>query len=750
MGEARNRWGQRGGLVPSRSAGAFESQHHALRSSGETLDRGRLTRALSKSREALVMLAAPPGFGKTTLLREWSASEARPFASVSIEAADNDPVLLWTRVVEALRAVGPEFDSAAQIALHAPEPDVLGAVVPLLAHDLRFLGREVVLTLDDYQRIENRECHASLELFLHRMPPNVTLALSTRVDPPVIPVATFRARGELLELRAVDLCFTAEEEAALLNDTLGLGLEPASLAALHERTEGWPAGVYLASLSLRKTDDPAGFVASFSGSNRHVVDYLTEVVLDSLEPRRRQFLLETSILDSVCGPLAHAVTGLEDSVDLLAEAERASLFVVALDDERRWYRYHQLFGDLLRNELMRHEPARIPTLHRRAFEWYRTAGRTGDALQHARAAGDVDAAVQAATERWSPALDVGEARATLRWLEDLPAEEVSRDARLGLAHAWAASLTGRADESRHALHSARAAGLAGAFPDGSSLEATGALVEAFATRGDAGAMLAAARRAHELEPDLSLGRRPAALLALGWALYLAGDPGAGPALQEASASAAELDQPLHASIADSLLARLALAEADTDLAEAHARDALAVLVGETADVLACGMAQVALGASLARSSVEEAERLLDRGLAALRVRGEPLALAEALLDLAPVRRCLRGIQEGRACIAEARELLEGCGDPGMLAARLEEVARALTPAYRKASGDSDLTERELEVLRYLAEGLAKRDIATALFLSYNTIHSHTKSIYHKLRVSSREAAIAKARELGTL
>jgi LuxR family maltose regulon positive regulatory protein len=162
------------------------------------------------------------------------------------------------------------------------------------------------------------------------------------------------------------------------------------------------------------------------------------------------------------------------------------------------------------------------------------------------------------------------------------------------------------------------------------------------------------------------------------------------------------------------------------------------------------MADVALGSALARSDVAEAERLLDRGIAGLRVRGEPLAIAEALLALAPVRRGRQGVQAGRACIAEARELLDGSTDPGMLAGRLEEIARSLTPAYRKANGDSDLTERELEVLRYLAEGLPKRDIATALFLSYNTIHSHTKSIYHKLRVSSREAAVERARELGAL
>ena len=748
IGEPLTRRRSGGGVVAPAAVGS--PHHDAPRTSREILARDPLTRRLLESRDLLVMLTAPPGFGKTTLLNQWWAAEQRPFAWVSADHAANDPVVLWTRITEALRAVEPELDGAAQIALHAPQPDVLGAVVPLLAHDLRSVGRDVVLALDDYQNVENGECHRSLDLFLARMPPNVTLALSTRVDPTVIPVATLRARGELLELRAVDLCFTAEDEAAFLNGTLGLGLEDEHLTTLHERTEGWPAGVYLAALSLRKTADPAAFVAGFGGSNRHVVDYLTEVVLDSLEPRRRQFLLETSILDSVCGPLAEAVTGVEESVDLLEEVERANLFVVSLDDDRTWYRYHQLFADLLRAELLRHERARVPELHRRAFEWYRAAGLVDEAVDHALAAGELEAAVDAIAERWTPVLSIGEARATLRRLEALPAEAVARDARLSLAHAWAASLTDRPAEARHALDAARKAGLRGAFPDGSSLEAIAALVEAFAVRGDVGELTAASRRACDLEAELGLAARPLARLSLGWAQSLAGAAEARALLEDAASSAAELGQRPHVSIAHALLARLALAEGDGDLAEAHARDAVAALAPDEGDVLACGMARAALGAALARTNVAEAEALLERGLAALRVRGEPLAVADALLALAPVRRSRQGLPEARACIAEARELVEAAADAGLLAGRLEEVARSLTPAYRKASGDSDLTEREVEVLRYLAEGMAKRDIATTLFLSYNTIHSHTKSIYHKLRVSSREDAVQKARELGAL
>jgi LuxR family transcriptional regulator, maltose regulon positive regulatory protein len=751
MGELQVARGLKKRRKGSRSVVSFGDRYEWAHPSSELLTRQRLTQTLMESRKPLVLLAAPPGFGKTTLLHQWRALDERPFAWVSIDSTNDDPVLFWTRIVEALRVVEPSLESAAQIALHAPQADVLHAVIPLLSHDLRFVGREFVLVLDDYQNVEHRLCHESLGLFLHWMPSNVTLVLSTRADPPMH-LASLRARGELLEQRAFDLCFTEEEEAAFLNESLKLELGPETLAQLHERTEGWPAGVYLASLSLRSTDKPEGFVAGFSGSNRHVADYLTEVVLDSLDRRQRQFLLETSILDSVCAPLGESVTGESSSAELLEELERANLFLVPLDDQREWYRYHQLFTELLRAQLIRHNDARVPTLHLRAFEWYRDFGYTDEAIRHAVAAGAVEAAVDLAAERWAPRLDCAEARTTLRWLDALPAEAVASDARVLLAKAWAASLTNLHEEGLHALQAAAGVGLDGTFPDGSSLEASAAMIEACFPRGNAGAMLAAAQRGRELESGLSSDSHPLALLSLGWAQYLAGDwAEAGASLQEAAASAAELNQWTHVCIANALLAQLALVAGDNELADARASDLQAVLAShDVVDPLASGMADVALGAVLARSNVGEAEQVLDRGLLQLRAYGEPLLVAEALLVLAPVRRGVRGTEAGRGCIAEARDILEGCADAGILGDRLEQVARSLTPAYRRIDGDSELTEREREVLRYLAEGMPKRDIGGILFLSYNTIHSHTKSIYQKLRVSSRQAAVERARELGAL
>ena len=291
------------------------------------------------------------------------------------------------------------------------------------------------------------------------------------------------------------------------------------------------------------------------------------------------------------------------------------------------------------------------------------------------------------------------------------------------------------------------------MPCGLPFEAATALTRACFPWGDVGRMLGAAERASELLGDTFSIGRPVSLLALGWARRLAGECEAALApLEQASFLAARSNQWLVAGIAKAMLARISLETDDVDLAVSTARRALSTLeVHGVADKPGAGIAHVALGAALARGhELEEAGKLLDRGVANLRARGQPLDIADALLLAAPVRRALEAPAPARAMLEEARKLLASCPDPGVLGARLVEVARTLTPAHRRIEGDSDLTERELEVLRYLAEGLSKREIGKELFLSFNTIHSHTKSIYQKLRVSSRQDAIARARTLGAL
>ena len=738
--------------APADDAVCFESKFERVRAPRDALVRARCTDLLRGSAPRLVLLAAPPGFGKTTLLAQWREVDDRVFACVSLDSGDNDPVTFWSYVVQAIQHAVPEWGAAALSALREPRADAVDTVVPAVLRDLEAISEKLVLVLDDYQEITNRICHDSLNFFLERMSSNVTLALSTRSDPP-IPMGRLRALEELLELRAVDLSFTEDESATFLNEILHLGLVTETLGVLHRRTEGWPVGVRLAAMSLSQAADPAGFVARFHGASRHIVDYLTEVVLDGLDEDRRRFLLETSVLDAMCGPLCDAATGRRGSAEVLVEVERANLFLIPLDDRREWYRYHELFADVLRYRLLQSDSELVRTVHRRASEWLGPEGYRYEAVRHAVAANELGSAITLVLEDWRPSLEQDEAAAILRQLEELPWTSVERDARLAVVRAWALSALNRREDSLTALESAESARCERPMPCGLPLEAATALTRACFPWGDAARMLGAARRASELLGDTFSTGRPVSLLALGWARRFTGECEAALApLEQASFLAARSNQWLVAGIAKAMLARISLETDDVDLAVSTARRALSTLeVHGVADKPGAGIAHVALGAALARGGeLEEAGKLLDRGVANLRARGQPLDLADALLVSAPVRRALDAPAPARAMLEEAGRLLASCPDPGVLGARLVEVARTLTPAHRRIEGDSDLTERELEVLRYLAEGLSKREIGKELFLSFNTIHSHTKSIYHKLRVSSRQDAIARARTLGAL
>jgi LuxR family transcriptional regulator, maltose regulon positive regulatory protein len=741
---------------PSGSGGGvvFETKLRGYHPSPEVLPRPRLSETLAEARPALILLAAPPGFGKTTLLGQWRELDDRQFAWLTADSSDNDPFVFWAGVVAAIRQVKRGFRAAAEIALRSARVDVLDALVPLIVHELEAIKGEIVLVLDDYQLIENPACHESLAFFLEWKPNTVEVAVATRADPP-IPISKLRATGELLELRAVDLCFTAEEEATFLNDKLRLELAPQTLGVLHDRTEGWPAGVYLASLSLRNASDQAAFVDGFGGSNRHVVDYLTEVVLAMLDAEQRDFLVETSILRTICAPLCDAVTARGGSAEMLAELERANLFLIPLDDHREWYRYHPLFAGLLQGRLAERGQGAAQELHRRASAWLADAGYTEEAVRHAIAVGEVETATNLVVEKWlsHPLVHLGRGEMVLQWLEPFPPRAVREDRRLALVNAWALSMLHRPEEADAALEIVETAAPDEALPDGTSFEAIVALLRACFPRDNVGRAMEAATQPPELESRLSDWWQPTSLFAGGWAQYRAGQPeDASRRLERAALLGGRLQQWLLVSAAQGILARIALAAGEVEEAEVWASEAVNIVEARRlSEEPGSGFAYVALGAVRARQGlVDQAAELIECGLVRLRARGAQLDLADALLVLAPVQRALGTSTEARALVESAKSLIEASPDPGILHDRLEDVARALTPAHRRIEGDSDLTERELEVLRYLAEGLPKRDIGKVLFLSYNTIHSHTKSIYQKLRVSSRQAAIERARELGAL
>ena len=392
----------------------------------------------------LTVVSTPAGFGKTTVLGDWARRSRQSAAWLSLDAGDNDPARFWRYVAAALERVCPGIDAPVVALLRGLQRPPLEAVATAVINELTALPEEagVVLVLDDYHVIEAPPVHESVAFLLDRLPPGLRLVLAGRADPP-LPLARLRARGQLAELRAGDLRFTLAETAAFVREATGLDLPAGSVAALQDRTEGWAAGVQLAALSLRGQADPAGFIAAFAGSHRYVLDYLTEEVLARQPEPVLGFLLETSVLERLCGPLCDAVTGRTGSQAVLEELDRANLFMVPLDEERHWWRYHHLFADLLRARLQRERPQRIPGLHRRTAAWHEQYGFADDAVRHAMAAGEAGWAARL-VERHVEALLRRREDATLdRWLSALPAVLVRARPRLCLAQAFAAIAGGR-------------------------------------------------------------------------------------------------------------------------------------------------------------------------------------------------------------------------------------------------------------------------------------------------------------------
>jgi LuxR family maltose regulon positive regulatory protein len=427
------------------------------RISSDLLPRSYLIRRLDEATTRdLVLISTPAGFGKSTLLATWARGTERPVAWLSLDGDDNDPVRFWRYVVAAVGSVRPEIAKPALSLLNAPAQPTSKAVVTVLLNELAAHPDEFVLVLDDYHRIESSTVHEDLAFLLEQMPPGMHMVISSRSDPP-IPLARFLAGGLLTELRAADLRFTLDESTNLLRRVWELNLPEASVAALEERTEGWVTGLQLAALALRGTSNPVQLIQEFSGSHRYILDYLTEEVLEQQPDDVRDFLLKTSVLDQLCGPLCDVITGRSDGQPMLEDLERANLFLVPLDEERRWYRYHHLFADLLLARLKSINAEQIPKLHRNAATWYEEYGLIIDAMRHALAAGETAWAVWLVEQHLEEILRRGEGETLRGWLAALPQEAVRSRPRLALAQAMAAFNTGHLQTAETLLDDAERA-----------------------------------------------------------------------------------------------------------------------------------------------------------------------------------------------------------------------------------------------------------------------------------------------------
>jgi LuxR family maltose regulon positive regulatory protein len=407
-------------------AALLETKFYVPRSRRDLVPRPRLAERLDRGTALkLVLVSAPAGFGKTTLLTEWLAAgpagpaDERRAAWLSLDRADNDPASFWTYVVAALRTAAPGVGENALALLQAPQPPPIETVLTALLNDLGALAGDIVLVLDDYHVVDASDVQDGMAFLLDHLSPWLHVVIASRADP-ALPLARWRARGELAEIRAAELRFTPDEAAAYLNEMMGLQLTARDVAALEGRTEGWIAALQLAALSMQGRDDVAGFIAGFAGDDRYVVDYLAEEVLQRQPEHVQHFLLQTSILSRLSGPLCDAVTGQGGGKAMLAALERGNLFLVPLDDRRRWYRYHHLFADVLQARLLDEQPGQVPDLHRRASAWYQQNGEPPAAISHALAAEDFGRAADL-VELAIPAMRRTRQEATVRgWLEVLP------------------------------------------------------------------------------------------------------------------------------------------------------------------------------------------------------------------------------------------------------------------------------------------------------------------------------------------
>lgn len=699
----------------------------------------------------LTLLAAPAGFGKTTLLAEWVEGEPPDsVAWITVDDRDDDPLRFWAHVVEAFRRVAPEVAKTGAL-LESGDADV---IVPRLLNVLAAIDRTVSLVLDDYHLVTAERVHESLSLFVQHVPSHARVILATRRDPP-LPLGRLRAAADLGELRATDLRFDVAESRSLLGGSLGIDLTDDDVSSLHEKAEGWPAALYLAGLSLRDRADPHAFVVRFAGSNRHIADYVSAEVLAAADERTQDFLLRTSILTRLSGPLCDAVLDSAGSADRLRELERSNLFVVALDDDRVWYRYHPLLRELLGFELHDRAPEVAAALHVRASAWLEEHGELEDAVEHAVQSGDVHLAGMLIRRHWKVVLDQrGRVETVREWLDRLPVSAVAAEPALALIRAVVGVALGSTMDEVEPWLAAAEEHLPGErdpdlpLPlDTESPRLEAEILRALIGSTDVAASLEAARAVVTHASSASPAARALAATAFAYWLLLSGrEHEALPVAREALHGPFSPTVPLVWSLQHAVASLAAGGLGDDVVSGALARQAVEIVGRSRHDETPrAALAWIAYGAACARAGARPAaETALARAVTLTDTRALALERALALIVQASVART-RDVGKADQALAEAHELVNAAEHPGFLADLL--ASNDPRPAARLRRAHETVSDAELRVLRLLPTRLTQREIGRELYLSFNTVKTHTRSLYRKLSVDSRRDAVARAREL---
>ena len=756
MGESDVR--QRDGRSQRAGRSAFDLVASKLR--GPLIRPGTVRRSSLVERLAggdprpIVSVAAPAGYGKTTLLSQWAERDSQAFAWVSVNEADNDPKVLLSYVAEALDAVEP-IDGRVFDALASPVSSVPGSVVPRLGSAFSSMTSPVVLVLDDVHVLRNSECRAALSVLADHVPGGSRLALAGRAAPP-LRIARLRAEGKITEIGPSDLSLTCDEASSLLRN-VDFTLAGEEVAELHRRTEGWPAGLYLAALYLREGGSFTSAAVSFGGDDRLVSDYLESEFLSRISRQQRVFLTRTAVLERMCGPLCEAVLDVGGSAATLTDLAGSNLLLVPLDRRGEWYRYHHLFRDMLLAELHRLEPSLIPVLRRRAAGWYLRNDSPEEALDYSIAAGDVNGAARLVGQLVVPAYRQGRATTIQRWFSWLEERGgIEGHPMAAVLASFFSALMGRpVDAERWADAVDRWQYGDPARPDDPATEAWAIMVRAALCRRGAERMRA---DADEAVRRFAAGSflTPTPTLMQGIARVLSGDPDGGDVCLADAVSVGEqvgsTDDVVTGLCERSLVA---MARSEWDRAGVLADRARAVLrragIEESfATPLICALrARVAMhrgDVPAARRELVNAQRLRP-----LLTHALPYLAVQARIELARVHLALADHAAARTLMREVDDLLKrrpGLGtlvrEAGALRDQLSRERGASLP------GASALTAAELRLLPLLSTHLTFPEIAGQMFLSLSTIKSQAMSIYRKLGASSRSQAVTRSRELGLL
>ena len=747
VGALQARPGNGRGAAPRPAFALPESKFHPPGVRPGIVHRTALVERLAASAVPVMTVAAPPGYGKTTLLAQWAERIGSRVAWLSCDGGDNDPVVLLSALAAALDRIGP-VDPAIFSALASSGAGI--TMVPEFVSAVASVPPPVTVVLDHAEALTNRQCLNTLAEFALRLPPGWRLALASRAVIP-LPAARLRAQGGILEVTADDLAMGPSEAHSLLKGA-GVDTDDAALGDLLQRTEGWPAGLYIAALAINSGTRHSDVGFTFTGDDVYMCDYLRSELLDRISAEEASFLSRTSVLDRMCGSLCDAILEQKGSAAVLAQMEARNLLLVPLDRRREWYRYHHLLRDLLRSELRRREPDLVRDLHFRAAAWFEANAMPEAAIGHAQAAGDYDRVARLILELQQPVWGSGRVETVLRWMEwlrDVPSAE--HYGAIAAHGALIFALLGQPAEAERWAAAAERAVPAGVLPDGSTMEATLAYLRANLCRNGIGEMRRDARIAWAgLSPASPY--RATMLYTEGISYLLEGDPArAGPVLARALDLATHFGSlPLVGLI---LAEQCCVAAEGDDWSEvtALAQRATAIVDDGLGDYLTSALVYAWAGRGAAHEGDTSRARFYLGRAARLRPLlsyALPVVSVQVLLEMTRSYIALADPEGAAAVLAQIDDILQQRPDLGLLPAQAGRLQASLATDNARPGGVSSLTSAELRLLPLLSTHLSYQEISERLFISKNTVKTQAYSAYRKLGVSTRSEAVIRARELG--